>query len=139
MRAFSVFLDEQWLQAVSDKDMTVPAKFLASKLQAELPVQVQYVGLTKILFLFDEEQVTEEKMEYLFRQLLEKQMKMDFDMQEAVINFRIDPVELEEEEETKGKKSAKSTTVSSGDLKNSEDNGNRKRRALMERLSAKSV
>lgn len=61
MRAFSVFLDEQWLQAVSDKDMTVPAKFLASKLQAELPVQVQYVGLTKILFLFDEEQVTEEK------------------------------------------------------------------------------
>ena len=81
MRAFSVFLDEQWLQAVSDKDMTVPAKFLASKLQAELPVQVQYVGLTKILFLFDEEQVTEEKMEYLFRQLLEKQMKMDFDMQ----------------------------------------------------------
>ena len=52
MRAFSVFLDEQWLQAVSEKDMTVPAKFLASKLQAELPVQVQYVGLTKILFLF---------------------------------------------------------------------------------------
>ena len=137
MRAFSVFLDEQWLQAVSEKDMTVPAKFLASKLQAELPVQVQYVGLTKILFLFDEEQVTEEKMEYLFRQLLEKQMKMDFDMQEAVINFRIDPVELEEEEETKGKKSAKSTTVSSGDLKNSEDNDNRKRRTLMERLSAK--
>ena len=47
MRALTIFIDEQWLAAVSEKNMSVPCSIIAEDLTEMLPVEVQYQGVTK--------------------------------------------------------------------------------------------
>lgn len=89
MRALTIFIDEQWLAAVSEKDMSVPCSIIAEDMTDQLPVEVQYLGVTKTTFIYDENEMDEEKLVYHLRRILEKRFEMSYDVQEAIVNYRI--------------------------------------------------
>ena len=99
MRALTVFIDEQWLAAVSEKDMSVPSHIIAKEMTEQLPLEVQYLGVTKTTFIYDENVLDEEKAVYYLRQILQNRFEMDYDVQEAIINYRISAVSDEDEDE----------------------------------------
>lgn len=99
MRALTVFIDEQWLAAVSEKDMSVPSHIIAKDMTEQLPLEVQYLGVTKTTFIYDENVLDEEKAVYYLRQILQNRFEMDYDVQEAIINYRISAISDEDEDE----------------------------------------
>ncbi|WP_031553547.1 AAA family ATPase [Oribacterium sp. FC2011] len=99
MRALTVFIDEQWLAAVSEKDMSVPSHIIAKDMTEQLPLEVQYLGVTKTTFIYDENVLDEEKAVYYLRQILQNRFEMDYDVQEAIINYRISALSDEDEED----------------------------------------
>ncbi|ETP71607.1 AAA+ family ATPase [Lachnospiraceae bacterium JC7] len=111
MRALTIFIDEQWLAAVSEKDMSVPCNIIAEDMTEQLPVEVQYLGVTKTTFIYDENELDEEKLVYCLRQILEKRFEMSYDVQEAIVNYRISL--LSESEETGSVKSKKNDSEKS--------------------------
>lgn len=98
MRALTIFIDEQWLAAISEKNMSVPANIIAKDLTEQLPVEAEYLGVTKSTYIYDEDEVDDEKLVYFLRQILEKRFEMSYDVQEAIINYRISIVPEEEGE-----------------------------------------
>jgi len=99
MRALTVFIDEQWLAAVSEKDMSVPSHIIAKDMTEQLPLEVQYLGVTKTTFIYDENVLDEEKAVYYLRQILQNRFEMDYDVQEAIINYRISAISDEDEDD----------------------------------------
>ena len=97
MRALTIFIDEQWLAAVSEKNMGVPCSIIAEDLTEMLPVEVQYQGVTKTTFVYDENELDEEKLVYYLRRILEKRFEMSYDVQEAIVNYRISLISDSEE------------------------------------------
>ena len=100
MRALTIFIDEQWLAAVSEKNMGVPCSIIAEDMTESLPVEVQYQGVTKTTFIYDENELDEEKMVYCLRRILEKRFDMSYDVQEAIVNYRISLLSEEDDDET---------------------------------------
>lgn len=103
MRALTIFLDEQWLAAISEKDMSVPAHIIAKDMTEELPVEVQYLGVTKTTYLYDESSLDDEKVVYHLRKILEARFEMSYDVQEAIVNYRLS--EMPDDDETDSEKS----------------------------------
>ena len=99
MRALTIFIDEQWLAAVSEKDMSVPSHIIAKDLTEKLPLEVQYLGVTKSTYIYNENVLDEEKAVYYLRQILQNRFEMDYDVQEAIINYRISAISDEDEDE----------------------------------------
>ncbi|SFG54232.1 AAA family ATPase [Oribacterium sp. WCC10] len=99
MRALTIFIDEQWLAAISEKDMSVPSEMIAQDMVEQLPVKVQYLGVTKTTYLYDEAELDEEKAVYYLRQILQNRFDMSYDVQEAIVNYRISSVPTEEAED----------------------------------------
>lgn len=99
MRALTIYIDEQWLAAVSEKNMGVPANIIAGDLTEQLPVEEEYLGVTKSTFIYDENEVDDEKLVYYLRQILEKRFEMSYDVQEAIVNYRISILPDEEDKD----------------------------------------
>lgn len=99
MRALTIFIDEQWLAAVSEKDMSVPSHIIATDMTEELPMEVQYLGVTKTTYIYDENVLDEEKAVYHLRKILEARFEMSYDVQEAIVNYRISELPDDEEPE----------------------------------------
>jgi len=97
MRALTIYIDEQWLAAISEKDMSVPSNIIAKDMTEQLPIEVQYLGVTKTTFVYDENVLDEEKAVYYLRQILQARFEMSYDLQEAIVNYRIS--ELPEEDD----------------------------------------
>ncbi len=99
MRALTIFIDEQWLAAVSEKDMSVPCSIIAEDMTDQLPVEVQYLGVTKTTFVYDENEIDEEKLVYYLRKVLENRFEMSYEVQEAIVNYRISILSDTDDEE----------------------------------------
>ncbi len=99
MRALTIYIDEQWLAAISEKDMSVPSNIIAKDMTEQLPVEVQYLGITKTTYIYDENALDEEKLIYYLRQILQARFEMSYDVQEAIVNYRISELPDEEDDD----------------------------------------
>lgn len=101
MNAITIYLDEQWVNAISGKDPRIAARVFAEVLTHRFPaLTLQYLGITKLELFYDEKTIHPRDLENTLRSILRKQFQLDAEYMDVVLTVKyaeLDPSEYAED------------------------------------------
>lgn len=101
MNAITIYLDEQWVNAISGKDPRIAARVFAEALTHRFPaLTLQYLGITKLELFYDEKNIHSRDLENTLRSVLRNQFQLDAEYMDVVLTVKyaeLDPSEYAED------------------------------------------